>query len=153
AVLLVAVAVIAGACRRQHPLAPYIAYVVNQQSSTLAAVNLAEFRVTASLPVAARPERVVARPGARELYVVSPLGKTSVVAFPDLRVLATLDVGSSARDLQFSPDGRTACVLAPVEHELVFIDAAPRDAKPDTAVPIIAARVRLAGTPRALALT
>src|SRR5271157_4779189 len=53
------------ACRRQHPLTPYTAYVVNHQSATLAAVNLADFRVIASLPVTPEPERVLVRPGAR----------------------------------------------------------------------------------------
>src|SRR5208283_1199288 len=99
------------ACRRPPPLKPYTAYVVNHQSATLAAVNLANFHVTASLPVAPQPERVLERPGARQLYVVSATGKISVAAFPHLHLVSTLDVGKSAEDLAFSPDGRTAYVL------------------------------------------
>ncbi len=108
-------------CRRQHPLAPYVAYVLNQQSATLAAVNLADFRVTTSLPVVTQPERVLVRPQARQMYVISPLGRISVVAFPDLRLLSTLEIGGSARDLEFAPDGHTAYVLDPADHEVVFI--------------------------------
>ena len=89
------------ACRSQVPLKPYIAYVVNSQSSTLAAVNLADFHVTASLQVSPQPERVRVRPGAHQLYVVSAPGKISVAAFPQLHVVTTLDVGRSAKDLEF----------------------------------------------------
>ncbi len=140
-------------CRRQHPLVPYVAYVLNQQSSTLAAVNLADFHVTASLPVVPQPERVLVRPNARQLYIVSPIGKLSVVAFPDIHVLSTLEVGASSRDLQFAPDGRSAYVLDPANHELVFIDCAPSaDVNPDAALPKVASRLRLAGILRTLAL-
>ena len=119
-----------------HPLIPYVAYVVNHQSATLAAVNLADFHVTAALPVAAQPDRVLLRPGARQLYVVSGPGKTTVAAFPQLRLVSTLDVGKSARDLQFSPDGRAAYLLNPVDHEVLFLDCAGDAGRPqEEAVP------------------
>src|SRR5579863_10269201 len=73
-------------CKHQHPLNPYVAYVLNQQSATLMAVNLAEFRVTASLSVSPQPERVLLRPHGRQLYVVSGSGKISVAAIPRLRL-------------------------------------------------------------------
>jgi YVTN family beta-propeller protein len=142
------------ACRRQHPLNPYVAYVVNQQSATLAAVNLADFHVTASLPVSPQPEHVLVRPRARQLYVVSAPGKIAVAAFPHLRLVTMLDIGGSARDLQFSPDGRAAYVLNPAEHEVVFLDCrgAAGD-HPESAVPKVVFRLRLAGTLRDLALS
>lgn len=142
------------ACRRQHPLNPYVAYVVNQQSATLTAVNLADFHVTASLPVAPQPERVLLRPHTRQLYVVSASGNISLAAIPHLRTIARLDIGRSARDLQFSPDGRTAYVLDPDDHEVVFIDcgATTGDAA-ETAVPRVVYRLRLEGTLRDLALS
>src|SRR5208282_6423276 len=107
------------ACRRPAPLTPYTAYVVNHQSATLAAVNLADFHVTASLAVSPQPERVLLRPRTRQLYVVSATGKISVAAFPHLHLVTTLDVGKSARDLAFSPDGRAAYALDPADHEVV----------------------------------
>ena len=94
-------------CRRHTPFQPYTAYVVNNQNATLAAVNLADFHVTAALSLPPQPERVLVRPSARQLYVVSATGKISVVAFPSLQLVTTLEVGKSARDLVFSPDGRT----------------------------------------------
>jgi YVTN family beta-propeller protein len=120
----------------------------------LAAVNLAEFRVTASLPVCAQPERVVVRPSARQLYVVSAAGKISVVAFPHLRAVAILDVGRSAKDLAFSPDGRTGYVLDPTDHEVVFIDSrGGRGDRPENAIPKVTSRLHLGGTLSDLALS
>lgn len=109
-------------CRRPPPPQPYVAFVVNNQSATLAVVNLADFRVTASIPVVPQPERVLARPGSRQLYVVSATGKMNVVVYPHPRAIATLDLGRSAKDLTFSPDGRSAYVLNPTDRELIFLD-------------------------------
>jgi DNA-binding beta-propeller fold protein YncE len=141
------------ACRRQVPLKPYTAYVVNHQSATLAAVNLADFRVTASLPVSPLPERVLLRPGARQLYVVSATGKISVVTFPPLQSVTTLDVGKSAKDLVFSPDGFSAYVLDPADHQVVFLSCQPPWAagiRPasnylEGAIPTVSFRLRING--------
>jgi DNA-binding beta-propeller fold protein YncE len=142
------------ACRRQHPLTPYTAYVVNHDSGTLAAVNLADFHVTAALAVTPLPEHVLARPRARQLYVVSASGKISVAAYPHLHLITTLEVGKSAADLTFSPDGRSAYVLDPTDHELVFLDCAGTFGTPaDGAIPKVAFRLRLAGVPSGLALS
>ncbi|MFZ0964794.1 MAG: beta-propeller fold lactonase family protein [Terriglobia bacterium] len=136
------------------PLTPYIAYVVNQQSTTLAAVNLADFRVTAALPVSPQPERVLVRPGARQLYVVSAPGKINVAAFPQVHLISTLDVGRSAKDLAFSPDGRAAYVLDPADHEVVFLDCEGGSGKsPEGAIPRVAFRLHLAGALADLALS
>ncbi len=140
------------ACRRPPPLKPYVAYVVNYQSATLAAMNLADFRVIASLPVTPEPERVLVRPGARQLFVVSALGKISVAAFPRLRPVTMVDVGRSARDLAFSPDGRAAYVLDPADHEVVFLDCASGPGE-ENAIPRVAYRLRLGGALAGLALS
>ena len=93
-------------------------------------------------------------PRARQLYVVSAPGKIAVAAFPHLRMVTTLDVGRSARDLQFSPDGRAAYVLNPADHEVVFLDCGGAAGNPPAAaVPKIVFRLRLAGTLRDLALS
>jgi YVTN family beta-propeller protein len=152
--LFCAMAALSLGCKRQHPLNPYVAYVVNQQSATLAAVNLADFHITASLPVSPQPERVLVRPHSRQLYVVSAPGKIAVAAFPRLRLVTTLDVGGGARDLQFSPDGRAAYVLNPAGHEVVFLDCGG-DAGDhgESAVPKVAYRLHLSGTLRDIALS
>jgi YVTN family beta-propeller protein len=120
----------------------------------LTAVNLAEFRVTTSVPVSAQPGHVLVRPGARQLYVVSATGKITVAAFPRLRLVNTLDVGGSAHDLQFSPDGRAAYVLDPAGHEVVFLECGG-DAGDhgESAVPKVVYRLRLPGNLRDLALS
>ena len=142
------------ACRRPPPLEPYIAYVVNNQSATLAAVNLAEFRVIASLPVSPQPDRVLVRPQARQLYVVSATGKISVAAFPHLRLITTLDVGRSAKDLAFSPDGRYAYVLNPADHQVVFLDCDGVTGNSlEESVPKVDFRVRVGGRLADLALS
>ncbi|MGO8789111.1 MAG: YncE family protein [Terriglobia bacterium] len=141
-------------CRRPPPLKPYIAYVVNYQSATLAAMNLADFHVVASLPVTPEPERVLVRPGARQLFVVSGFGKISVAAFPQLRNITTLDVGRSAKDLAFSPDGRTAYILDAVDHEVVFLDCAGGSGRAEeNAIPKVTYRLRLGGALADLALS
>lgn len=120
---------------------------MDHQSATLAAVNLADFQVIASLPVSPQPERVVARPGARQLYVVSALGKIGVAAYPHLHLVTTLDVGRSAKDLNFSPDGHAAYVLNPMDHQVVFLDCEGAAGNPPQgAIPKITFRLRLRGT-------
>jgi YVTN family beta-propeller protein len=128
--------------------------VVNRQSATLAAVNLATFKVTGSLPLSPQPERVLPRPHARQLYVVSSTGKIDVATYPHLQLVATLAVGKSAKDLVFAPDGRTAYVLNPVENELDFIDCqGGAGSPPEGATPKVTLKLQLAGTLTDLALS
>jgi YVTN family beta-propeller protein len=142
------------ACRHPVPFNPYTAYVVNHQSGTLAAVNLADFHVTASLPVMPDPDHVLVRPGARQLYVISDSGKISVAAFPQLRLVTTLTVGRSAKGLEFSPEGRTAYVLDPADHELVFLDCrGTLGDSPESAIPYVSARLRLGAAISEIALS
>ena len=133
---------------------PYTAFVLNRQSATLAAVNLADFHVTASLPVTSAPERVVLRPGTHQLYVVSSTGKICVAAFPHPHIVATIDIGRSAHGLAFSRDGRTAYVLDPEGHELVFLDCEGVGSNHgDGTIPKVSFRLRLGGKPSELALS
>jgi DNA-binding beta-propeller fold protein YncE len=127
---------------------------VNHESATLAAVNLADFHVTASLPVTPEPERVLVRPGARQLYTVSATGKISIAAFPHIHLVTTLEVGKSAKDLAFSPDGRAAYVLDPTDHEVVFLDCEGGSGNPpEEAVTKVTFRLRLGGMLSDLALS
>src|SRR5262249_5615597 len=100
------VCLVAHACHRwAEPPKPYLAFVANEDSNTVAAVNLADFHVVASIPVAAKPEQLAVRPHYHELWAVSALGTMSVIDFPTLRVVETLRMGTSARDLLFAPNG------------------------------------------------
>ena len=148
-----------GCRRRPPPPQAYVAFIVNHQSSTLAAVSLADFRVVASLPVTPQPEQIVVRPGHQELYVLSATGKVSVVAYPHPQVIATLNVGRSAQDLQFSPDGRSAYVADPADGDVVFLDCEPPARNPTPAqsgqpgFPIVTSRTHVSGGASGLALT
>jgi YVTN family beta-propeller protein len=135
------------ACHRQaEPPKPYLAFVANEESNTVAAVDLADFHVVASIPVAAKPAQLVVRPHHRELWAVSALGTMSVIGFPALRVTQTLRVGSSARDLVFAPDGDHTYVLDGESGLIVFGDGRPGE------VPRESGRVRLGGKLASLVL-
>jgi len=69
--VLAVAALLTWGCGRRHS-APkaYAAFVANNESSTLAEVDLASFRVRASVPVAARPERDTLSPRERAINVI-----------------------------------------------------------------------------------
>src|SRR5215472_11706445 len=109
AAVLPAVVTTLSSCARRPPAPkPYLAFVANRASSTVAVVNLATFQMRTSIPVAPGPMQVVARPGARELLVLSRSGTVSVIAYPALRVTASIDIGSAAANLTITADGRIA---------------------------------------------
>ena len=56
-----------GCHHRPAPPQPYLAFVVNSGSSTLALVDLARLRVTAAIPGTPQPDTVVARPDSHQL--------------------------------------------------------------------------------------
>lgn len=121
--ILSGLALFLSAChRRPSPPGPYLAFVVNSQSATLAAVDLARLRLAASLPVAPGSERVLVRPQSRDLWVVSNSGGVTVVEFPALRTVATPRLGRAIEDFAFSPDGRQAYFLDPAQEEIVYLD-------------------------------
>jgi YVTN family beta-propeller protein len=135
------------ACHRQvEPPKPYLAFVANEDSNTVAAVDLADFHVVASIPVATKPEQLVVRPHHHELWAVSALGTMSVISFPALRVVQMLRVGNSARDLIFAPDGDHTYVLDRDSGQIVFGDGKPGE------LPRESGRLRLGGRLASLAL-
>jgi len=94
----------AGCHKQVAPPSPYLAFVVNKQSQSVAVVNMASTQIVARIPVAPMPFQAVRRPKSNEVYVVSQSGKISVIDFPALAVSATIDIGQSAGDTVFSPD-------------------------------------------------
>ena len=145
-IVLACLVVFAGGCRRRPaPPKAYAAFVVNNQGSTLAEVDLASFRVRATVGVAANPERVWVRPQHRELWVVSAAGEISVVEFPSPRVVRTMRIGEGARDLVFSQTGSRAFILDPAKGQIVFID--PESYKESSRLTMRTALTDLALTP------
>ena len=130
--------------KRPGPPRPYMAFVASEASGTLAVVNLASFQVTDSIPVAPTPIEVTARPGARELYVLSRSGVITIIPFPELRPAATLRVGSRAGHLVFTSGGKLAAAADNAVREIVLIDCASRS---------IAGRIKMNGQISALSFT
>jgi len=122
-IIAVVAVVLAAACRGRPAPKPRLAFVANRQSDSVAAVDLANFRLTATIPVAPSPEQLTVRPGSHEVWVTSASGTISVVSFPEMAVLESVRVGPSARSLVFSADGRRAFVLNPGEGQIVFLDS------------------------------
>lgn len=124
-VLFGVLAVLGSCTRRPPPPRPYLAFVANEGSNTLAVVNLASFQMIASIPVAPEPVRVLPRPDARELFVLSRSGTLSVITYPELRVTASIRVGTLAANLVMSADGRLAAA-SDARGEIVWIDCDSR---------------------------
>ncbi|HLW78499.1 MAG TPA: beta-propeller fold lactonase family protein [Terriglobia bacterium] len=125
---------------------PCVVLVANQQSNSVAVVDLGALRVVRSIAVAPGPAQVVARPHTHQVYAVSPAGSVTVIGYPRLRVLATLHVGRSAASLVFSADGERLYALDPESGEVVFGNG------PDGQTPRESGRVRLGGELAGLAL-
>jgi YVTN family beta-propeller protein len=143
AALFAAVAALGSCTRRPLPARPYLAFVANEASNTLAVVNLATFQMTASIPLAPEPVQVLARPGVQELFVLSRSGVVSVIAYPELRVIASIRIGSPAANLVITPDGSLAAA-SDAQGEIVLIDCVRRS---------IAARLKSGGDVSALAFS
>jgi YVTN family beta-propeller protein len=111
---LLAVALAVSCSHRAAPPSPYLAFVVCQDSNSVAVVDLAELRVVASLKVSARPEAAVIRPRSQEVYVTGP-GGLDRIEFPSLKVYLNSRTDHHPRSLVFSPDGRFAYYLMEAE--------------------------------------
>jgi DNA-binding beta-propeller fold protein YncE len=102
---------LAASCsRRAAPPAPFFAFVVCQDSSSVAVVDLAELRVVASLKVSPHPEAAVVRPGSREIYITGP-GGLDRLEWPEFKVYLNSRTDHHPRNLVFSRDGRFAYYL------------------------------------------
>jgi YVTN family beta-propeller protein len=150
------ICLVGGACQHtEPPPKPYLAFVANQGSNTVGAVDLAAFHVVAQIPVAPQPRQLVLRPGSRELYVVSESGTLTIIRFPELRVFKTIPLGGAAQGLAFSPDGRSfyLTVTRSGSSEIVFGDGERGRVPPDGSSVRIADRAaRAQGADRGLSL-
>jgi len=131
-----AAVLVAGACTKKLPAPkPYLAFVANRDSDTVAVVNLATFRLVRSIAVPPGPAQVLGRPGTYELYVLSESGSVSVIADPSLQIAASIPIGSGAANLVLARDGSRAAVTN-AAGEVVIIDCARHT---------VAARVKVGG--------
>jgi YVTN family beta-propeller protein len=111
AALSVLLALISCSCsRRPDPPLPYLAFVVSQETNSVAVVNLAGLRVVASLTVSRAPEAAVLRPRSQEIFITGA-GGIDRIHIPDLKVRLNSRTDNHPRCLVFSPDGRFAYYL------------------------------------------
>jgi len=133
-ICLLFICLVAPACRySEPPPKPYLAFVTNNSSNTVAVVDLGSVHVVAQIPVAPKPHELVVRPGSRELYVASESGALTVIGSPELHVRKTIPLRGSARSLVFSPDGRSFYVIVTQSgsSEIVFGDGEHGRVPPD----------------------
>jgi YVTN family beta-propeller protein len=146
-VLTLSLAVLASCRQHAPPPQPYVAFVADSGSNSVAAVDLAAFRVSEAAPVAPGPRQLVVRPGRHELYVPASSGEISVLGFPKLRELARVRVARSLSKVVFSPDGSRAYALDAAAAELIFLEC-------HTGVtPAVSTRIDFEGHPTNLVLT
>lgn len=121
-----ALASLPSACTRKlPPPKPYLAFVANRESNTVAVVNMATFRLVRSIAVPPGPVEVAARPASRDLYVLSESGAVSVIADPSLQVTESMRIGTGAANLALAPDGSRAAA-SNAAGEVAIIDCARR---------------------------
>jgi DNA-binding beta-propeller fold protein YncE len=114
------------ACTKKLPAPkPYLAFVVNHGSDTVAVVNLASFRVVRSLPVPPDPDQAVVRPLSPEIYVLSDSGSVSIIVNPGLKVETSIAVGAGAANLALASDGSRAAATN-AAGEVVIINCGAR---------------------------
>lgn len=112
---MVSIALVLISCsRRPDPPLPYLAFVVSQETNSVAVVNLAKLRVVASLTVSRGPEAAVLRPRSQEIFITGA-GGIDTIQIPDLKVRLNSRAAHHPRSLVFSPDGRFAYYLLGAE--------------------------------------
>lgn len=88
------------------PAAPY-AYITNQGDHSVSVIDLANDRVTATIPVARSPAGVVAVGRVGKVFVTAPdSNAVSVIDMRTQRVIDTLPAGQGAVGIDASADGR-----------------------------------------------
>jgi YVTN family beta-propeller protein len=124
--LLVVVLLLCAACaRRMLPPKPYLAFVATRQGDCLAVADLGNFKFVRTIPLGFVPQRVIVRPHSHEIYVTSESGEIGAVSYPDLRLSATVHVGSGHASLCFSADGGRAYEAGPGQHDILVMSGDP----------------------------
>ncbi len=112
--LLLTAALGPSSCHRaSQPPKPYLAFVANTRSNSIAVVNLATFHVVKGIAVSPGPRQLVLRPQTHEVYVSGNSGMIDVIEYPALQVTRSFKPvhGGALQGLVFSPDGAHAYVL------------------------------------------
>ncbi len=109
------------ACGRKKATGfPGYAFIANQQSRTVAVVDLTRFRVWKRIPLDAAPTAVLPHPSLPKVFVLAPqAGAVFEIDGRSLAVSRTARAGASALAMRYSPDQRSLWVACRQPAELV----------------------------------
>jgi YVTN family beta-propeller protein len=101
---------------------PSLVYVPNTESNTVSIIDPATYKVVRTIPVGEQPQHVVPSWDLKTLWVNNDQGNSLTPIDPATGQFgAPVDV-HDPYNLYFTPDGKSAVVMAESDHEIVFRD-------------------------------
>jgi YVTN family beta-propeller protein len=116
------------AADRPNALSPVVAnfpsyvYVPNTESNTVSVIDPATFKVVRTEPVGEQPQHVVPSWDLKTLWVNNDLGNTLTPINPANGQFGTPVSVHDPYNLYFTPDGKSAMVMAESDRQIVFRD-------------------------------
>jgi YVTN family beta-propeller protein len=118
-----AAALLGTVCHKpQGPHKPYLAFVANQGSQSVAVIDLGSLSLAKVIGLNQHPGEIGPRPRSRELYVAGDRG-VDVLEYSGLRLARRWAVAGGASHLTFSPDGKKAFLIEGPEGKIAVFDA------------------------------
>jgi YVTN family beta-propeller protein len=101
---------------------PSYVYVPNSDSDTVSIINPATYKVVRTVPVGHQPQHVVPSWDMQTLWVNNDLGNSLTPINPRTGAFGKPIPVNDPYNLYFTPDGKSAIVMAEALHEVVFRD-------------------------------
>ena len=101
---------------------PNFVYVPNSESNTVSVIDPATFKVVRTVPVGEQPQHVVPSWDLKTLWVNNDLGNTLTPINPATGKFGDPVSVHDPYNLYFTPDGKSAVVMAESDREIVFRD-------------------------------
>ncbi|HTJ69036.1 MAG TPA: YncE family protein [Actinospica sp.] len=101
---------------------PSFVYVPNTESNTVSVIDPATYKVVRTVPVGEQPQHVVPSWDLKTLWVNNDLGNSLTPINPATGQFGTPVSVHDPYNLYFTPDGKSAVVMAEADREIVFRD-------------------------------
>ena len=101
---------------------PSLVYVPNTESNTVSVIDPATYKVVRTVPVGEEPQHVVPGWDLKTLWVNNDLGNSLTPINPATGQFGTPIPVHDPYNLYFTPDGKSAVVMAESDREIVFRD-------------------------------
>ena len=101
---------------------PNYVYVPNTESNTVSVIDPATYQVVRTVPVGEQPQHVVPGWDLKTLWVNNDQGNSLTPIDPATGQFGTLVSVHDPYNLYFTPDGKSAMVMAEADREIVFRD-------------------------------